>query len=86
MKPRPVDIHIGRISVPGPRLNRREAEVFRLAFERELSDLLSSRSLRPARGAAHRHLDSPAIRISAHSAAFGAEVARSLFETLGKSL
>jgi|HubBroStandDraft_1064217.scaffolds.fasta_scaffold48363_2 hypothetical protein len=86
MTPRPVDIHIERISVPGPRFNRRQAEVFRFAFERELGGLLARGGLRPARGAAHRHLEAPATRMSAHPAAFGAEVARSLFETLGKSL
>ena len=47
MKARAVNIRVNRLTMTGPRFNRREMSQFRAGFEGELSRLLRDRPLRP---------------------------------------
>jgi hypothetical protein len=88
MSPRRVNIHVERLFVVGPRFNRRETALFRSGFERELNLLLRDRPPQFAHNAAARRLSSPdpIQRASRQPAAFGAQVARRLLDTLRDSL
>jgi hypothetical protein len=85
MNARAVNIRVGRLTVPGPRFNRRETSQFRWAFERELIRLLRDRPPRPAGDAACRTLAAPMPPAPAgpQPASLGAQAARSFFDAIG---
>ena len=85
MRSRPVNIHVGRVVVAGPLFSRREQAQFHSALERELTTLLRERPLRPVRNAAFRSVASQGpSRTGARPAAFAAELAGSIYDTLRK--
>jgi hypothetical protein len=87
MSTTPVNFHIEKLVLTGPQFNRREAAAFRASLQRELTRLLRTRPLRPTEGAAHRSLSAPGFpaRNSRNPSAFGAQVARSVYSTLGNA-
>jgi len=81
---RGVDIHVGRLTLSGPRFNRRETSQFRSAFERELVRLLGDSPPRPAGNTMYRTLTAPMpARTSLRPASLGAQAARSFFDMIG---
>ena len=84
MTPRALNIHVGRLTLSGPRFNWRETSQFRSAFEHELVRLLRDRPLCPAGNLAYRNLAAPMpARTGPRPASLGAQAARSFFETIG---
>jgi hypothetical protein len=84
----PIEVHIERVVLTGPRLSPRDAARFRSSLGRELTRLLREQPLRPSQSAAWRTLDAPAIVTGSQPrpGALGAEVARQLHSALGGAL
>jgi hypothetical protein len=87
MSATPVNFHIEKLVLTGPQYSRRDAATFRASLQRELKRLLQVHPIRPAHGSTYRALSAPPLpaRTSRNPAAFGAQVAHSIYSTLGNA-